>query len=453
MKREALSHPLSIAGVVLATASAVVFITLVIAELLGMIENPYAGLVVFIAIPAVFVAALVLIPAGVWLRRRALARHPGAVADWPVVDFRIVGVRRTALMITALTAVNIVIVLLAGYGGLHWMDSPQFCGQVCHTTMHPQFAAWSGGPHARIACASCHIGEGASGFVHAKLAGTRQLVHVLSNNVPTPVPPGAHLEPGTLTQTCSRCHQAARSSSDRIRVIREYAEDETNSETLTVLQMHVGGAAAPRAIHWHADPNVRVEYVATSGDRQTIPSVKVTDAKGQVKEYVAADAKPEEINAGVRRTMECGDCHSTIGHPIAPTPEKAVDQAIAVAHVSRELPFARREGVRLMKGSYADESAAITAIDRELRDFYKSHGGPVNPDALARAVAAFQDVYRRNVYAPMKVTFGTYPDNKGHVTSTGCFRCHDDSHTASDGSKISADCDYCHTQIEAGGRQ
>jgi len=76
MKREALSHPLSIAGVVLATASAVVFVTLVIAELLGMIENPYAGLVIFIAIPAVFVMALLLIPAGVWLRRRSLARIP-----------------------------------------------------------------------------------------------------------------------------------------------------------------------------------------------------------------------------------------------------------------------------------------------------------------------------------------------------------------------------------------
>ena len=48
----------------------------------------------------------------------------------------------------------------------------------------------------------------------------------------------------------------------------------------------------------------------------------------------------------------------------------------------------------------------------------------------------------------MKVTWGTYPDNKGHVTSTGCFRCHDDSHKAKDGSTISADCEFCHTQIE-----
>jgi hypothetical protein len=44
----------------------------------------------------------------------------------------------------------------------------------------------------------------------------------------------------------------------------------------------------------------------------------------------------------------------------------------------------------------------------------------------------------------MKVTWGVYHDNRGHTTSTGCFRCHDDSHVAKDGSKISGDCSYCH---------
>ena len=48
----------------------------------------------------------------------------------------------------------------------------------------------------------------------------------------------------------------------------------------------------------------------------------------------------------------------------------------------------------------------------------------------------------------MKVTFGVYPDNLGHMTSNGCFRCHDGSHMASDGTSISADCEYCHIQVE-----
>ena len=99
-----------------------------IAMLAGMLTNPYAGLVVFIGIPAVFVMGLVLIPAGMWLERRKLLRDPTAVLDWPVVDFRRAEIRRTALLITGLTAVNIIIVLLAGYGGLHAMETPGFCG-------------------------------------------------------------------------------------------------------------------------------------------------------------------------------------------------------------------------------------------------------------------------------------------------------------------------------------
>ena len=133
--QELVRHPLAIAGVVITTASAVVFIALVIAMLTGLLTNPYAGLVVFVAIPAVFVVGLLLIPWGVHLQRQRLKRDPNVPSDWPVVDFRRPTVRRTALLIAALTAVNIVIILLAGYGSLHWMESPTFCGQVCHTPM------------------------------------------------------------------------------------------------------------------------------------------------------------------------------------------------------------------------------------------------------------------------------------------------------------------------------
>jgi len=138
-RRVLVRHPLAIAGVIVTTASAVVFVTLVIAELLGMLTNPYAGLVVFVAIPAVFVMGLLLIPAGMWLQSKKLALHPEATAEWPVIDLRQRHVRRTALVVTILTAINVVIILLAGYGSLHAMETPGFCGQVCHSTMEPQF--------------------------------------------------------------------------------------------------------------------------------------------------------------------------------------------------------------------------------------------------------------------------------------------------------------------------
>jgi nitrate/TMAO reductase-like tetraheme cytochrome c subunit len=440
-------HPLAIAGAVITTASAAVFIALVIAVFAGLFENPYAGLVIFLAIPAVFMVGLLMMPAGMWLEQRRLRRDPSAPADWPVVDFRHPVVRRRVLLLVALTGVNIVIILLAGYGGLHAMESPQFCGQACHTPMHPQFTAWGNGAHARVACVSCHIGEGPKAFVHAKLAGVRQLMHVVTGSYPRPVPPGAHMPPGAQAQTCLGCHQPQRTIGDRVRVFREYADDEQNTENVSVLEMNMGGPSSEgRSIHWHANPAVHIEYVATSDDRQTIPYVKVTDAKGNVKEYFAANTTEQTIAGSARRSMDCIDCHNAVGHPISPTPEKAVDRAIASGSVSRQLPFVRREGVRLLTATYPSQDAAVEGIAKGLKDFYASHGGPIDQQAVDRAASALQDAYRGNVFPTMKVGFGAYPHNEMHIDSPGCVRCHDDEHKAKDGSAINGDCEFCHKQ-------
>ena len=50
-----------------------------LAAVIGLFNNPYAGLVIFVALPAVFVLGLLLIPAGGWLQRRAMRRDPSAV--------------------------------------------------------------------------------------------------------------------------------------------------------------------------------------------------------------------------------------------------------------------------------------------------------------------------------------------------------------------------------------
>jgi NapC/NirT cytochrome c family, N-terminal region len=441
-------HPLAIFGALITTASGVGFVALALAIVAGLFENPYAGLVVFVLLPGIFVLGLLLIPAGIALQRRKLRRHPDAAVDWPVLDFGRTEVRRATLLITALTAVNVIIILIGGYGGLHWMESPSFCGQVCHTPMQPQFTALQDSSHARIACVNCHIGEGAAAFVHAKLSGVRQLAHVMTGSYPRPIPPGAEMPPGAQARTCGGCHQPGRVVGDEIRLFREYAEDEENTETRTVLRMHMGAASASgQAIHWHANPAVRIEYVATDA-RQKIPWISVTDAKGQVKEYVAEDARDQVISKSDRRMMDCLDCHNTVGHPIAPTPERAVDDAIASGLVSRQLPFVKREAVRLIKSSYPSQDEGANAIESGLRGFYASRGGSIDPEAVARTIAAVQNLYRRNVFPTMKVTFGSYPSNRGHTTSDGCFRCHDEAHIAKDGSKISGDCDYCHKEIE-----
>jgi len=255
------------------------------------------------------------------------------------------------------------------------------------------------------------------------------------------------MPPGAQAQTCLGCHQPQRTAGDRVRVLREYADDQPNTESVTVLEMNMGGPSSEgRTIHWHANPAVRIEYIATSDDRQTIPYVKVTDANGNSKEFIAPNTSEQTISSGVRRTMDCVDCHNSVGHPIAPTPQKAVDRAIASGAVSRSLPFVRREGVRLLTASYSTEDAALDGIASGLKDFYKAHGGTVDQQAIDRAAAALQDAYRHNVFPAMKVTFGGYPHNEMHIDSPGCVRCHDDEHKAKDGSAISGDCDFCHKQ-------
>ena len=444
-------HPVALAGVLLTTAAAVVFFVLLIAELWGLFDNPYAGLVVFILVPAIVVLGLLLIPLGMWLEHRRLSAHPGAEREWFVLDFRSAGMRRRALLVLALTAVNIAIVLLAGYGSLHYMESPAFCGQTCHTPMHPQFTAWQDAPHSRVTCVQCHVGEGAGAFVHYKLNGIRQLYHVVTGGYERPIP-GVVADFRPAQEVCGSCHWSGKNFGDAIRIKREYADDEANTETATILQLHVGGPGLPtpggRAIHWHADPRVQVEYVSTDADRQTIPYVKVTGADGQVREFTAEGATSADIAKGQRRTMDCIDCHNVVAHRVAPTPEQAVDRAIATGRIQRELPFVRREGVRLMKAGHTTAEEAERTIGDELRKFYASAGGGRDAEVGA-AVTSLQTIYRRNVFPVMKVTFGTYPDNLGHITSNGCFRCHDGSHTAKDGSTISADCEYCHRQIEA----
>ena len=445
--RDSLRHPVSIAGVVIATIGAVAFLTLGVAEMLDMFTNPYAGLVIFVAVPALFVFGLLLIPLGIWLLRRAARRDPSAPVDWPVVDLRKSRVRATVIGVIAMTVVNATLVLLAAQGSLHYMESPEFCGQTCHTPMHPQYTSWQNTTHSEVACVQCHVGEGAKALIHYKLAGVRQLVHVISGNYPRPIPASqAVLRPAL--ETCGTCHSPTLGHGDRTRTIREYAEDEGNTVTATTLTMHVGGpgqkTASGRAIHWHADPKVRIEYITTDEDRQTIPFVRSTNEKGETEEYVVAGTTPEALAAGTKRTMDCIDCHNGAAHRISPSPEQAVNRALAAGQLNPTLPFVRREAVRLLKSDYTDEATAVAAIESGFREVYNTSKASVDQAALSQAIASTQHLYRSNVFPTMKVTWGVYRDNLGHTTSDGCFRCHDGNHVTRQGKAIEADCSYCH---------
>src|SRR4051794_30970712 len=293
--------PISVAGMVLTTVSAVVFVVVFLADLFGLHTNPYLGILFFVVVPVLFIAGLLLIPLGAWLerRRRAAGKAPSAM-QWPRVDLNDPRQRQITVLVFALTMANIVIVSLAAYGGVEYMDSVGFCTQVCHV-MKPQQRAHRQGPHVSARCVDCHVAPGAAGFAAAKASGTRQLVAVAFGPYPRPIT----AKPDDLVsaaQTCERCHSSGTYHGEVLRSVAEYGDDETNTRTVTNLQMHVGGGegrlAAVRGIHWHANPGTRVEYIATDETRQTIPYVKVTTADGTVREYKAEGASADLVSAG-----------------------------------------------------------------------------------------------------------------------------------------------------------
>ena len=115
--------PVSVTGMVLTTISAVVFLVVFLADLFGMHTNPYMGILFFLILPSIFLVGLVLIPLGAWIERRRRARGlPAHSLTWPSLDLNNPAHRRTAVAIFALTMANVVIVSLAAYRGIEYMD-------------------------------------------------------------------------------------------------------------------------------------------------------------------------------------------------------------------------------------------------------------------------------------------------------------------------------------------
>ena len=363
--------PISIVGMVLTTISAVVFLVVFFADLFGMHSNPYIGIVFFLILPGIFILGLLLIPLGAWIERRRRAAGK-KTSEWPRIDLNNPDQRRLAIAIFVLTMVNIVIVSLAAYRGVEYMDSVQFCGQACHSVMKPEATAHADGPHARVTCVECHIGAGATWFAKSKLSGTRQLFAVSFQTYSRPIPsPVQNLRPAR--DTCEQCHWPAKFHGDKVQRVLEYADDEKNTESVTTLQVHVGGGADRSAvgIHWHADAANEIDYVSTDDKRQVIPFVRVKDRTGAVREYTADGVTPDQIAKGEQRRMDCMDCHNRPSHQMAATPERAINAAMARADIPPTLPFVHREAVKVLKASYATEDAAAEAIAKGLRDFYR----------------------------------------------------------------------------------
>jgi hypothetical protein len=171
----------------------------------------------------------------------------------------------------------------------------------------------------------------------------------------------------------------------------------------------------------------------------------MTDRDGKVHEYRAGEVTDAQIAAGTRRQMDCIDCHNRPTHAFSASAERAVDAAIARGDIARTLPFVRKQAVEVLTTDYPDRNTGDRTIAERLRTFYAGAGGAGSNKAdVDHLVAAVQQVYGRNVFPAMKVTWGSHANNLGHTDSPGCFRCHDDEHKSADGRVISQDCELCH---------
>ena len=254
--------------------------------------------------------------------------------------------------------------------------------------------------------------------------------------------------------TCEQCHWPQKFTGDKLLVRTKFTDDEKNTPLTTVLLMKIGGrrGGGGVGIHGrHLDTVERIRYVSTDRRRQVIPRVSYLADDGKEVVYASTELKttPEQLNAGEHRAMDCMDCHNRPTHAFQ-LPERAVDEAMAASRISPELPFAKKKSVELLRSEYLDRDTAARKIPASFAEFYRTKYPETYQTHRALVEAsgeAVSQIYLRNVFPNMKITWGTYPNNLGHEDFLGCFRCHDGNHKSADGKLISDDCEACHSVL------
>ncbi|MBL8728428.1 MAG: cytochrome C [Planctomycetes bacterium] len=431
------SNWITATGAVVTTLAFMAFVTtLVYVALHGGGHGAYLGLFAFLLLPAVFVFGIVLVPIGLLVFRGQLRARMAVLKDKPMRIVPVLGV---------LTVVNLATVGTAGYEAVHYMDSQQFCGTVCHTVMAPTYGMSLDAPHAKIACVECHIGPGVGAFVQAKLSGLRQVAGVAFDTHARPIPTPVH----TLrdaSEICENCHWAAKVGADRLVVREHFGDDAAVTPVTNVLLMKIGGTLqddSGTGIHWHANAGVEVSFVST-GRREQIDWIRYVDAQGKERIFTLDGEDPSKRPAGELRRMDCIDCHNQPGHH-QQEPDAAVDMAIAAGRISRQLPSIRKFALAALQKPWPRDGASA-AILGDLEQAYAQDGGldEGKRGLLEAAAKAVADIWLRNVHPDMNIVWGTYPNFIGH---RGCMRCHDGQHLDADGESISADCSKCHAVL------
>jgi hypothetical protein len=456
-----LRNPVSLIGAAIAATSLATIAFLFFVNFISVRPSPYIGVLGFMVAPAFLILGLLLIPLGMLLERwRRRKQKPGVIPRFPKLDLNIPAQRNTFAFFVSFAFVFVLMSAVGSYRAYEFTDSVQFCGQLCHTIMQPEYTTYLQSPRARVECVQCHVGPGAGWYVRSKLSGSYQVYAAIFHKYPQPIPtPVANLRPAQ--QTCEQCHWPRKFYGAQLKVFYHYGEDERNTPRQIRMLINIGGAqpntGVPSGIHWHMNIENRITYIATDAQHQVIPWVQATNRQGRTTVYLAKDSglTPKQIETAVKHLMDCIDCHDRPSHIFTP-PDRSVDDSLLAGRIDSSLPFIKQQGVTALTKSYDSTNEALRGIATDIQQFYGTKYPGVHAsrgNSIQAAIVDLQHIYQSTIFPYMKVDWRTHPNNIGHFYTPGCFRCHDGQHVSSDGKVIPKDCSSCHTvlaQLESG---
>ncbi len=449
ISRMLMRNPISLAGVALVIVSFANICLFFLIDQIASKPSPYIGILAYMVSPAFLGLGLLMMLAGILIERR---KKVAPTEFYPRLDLNDRAQRSAVFSFVTFLVVFVTVSAAGSYKAYEYTDSVQFCGQLCHTVMNPEFTAYQLSPHARVACVDCHVGSGATWYVKSKLSGARQVYAAAFKTYPRPIPTPVHnLRPAQ--DTCEQCHWPKKFYGGQLKVFTHYSNDEKNTLRQVQMLIKTGGGdpatGAPEGIHWHMNIANKIEYVAADEQHQTIPYIHVEDQQGRVTEYYAKDSKlnKDQISKAEHHRMDCVDCHNRPTHIYVP-PDLAVDQSLLARRLDVGLPFIKQQAVTALTASYNTDDEAMRGIASGLQSFYETKYPDVAKTKqleIRNAVTEVQLIFKRTIFPEMKLNWQTHPNNLGHFYYSGCFRCHDGQHVSADGRVVSRECNQCHT--------
>jgi hypothetical protein len=238
--RDLLRNYISIIGLALAVVAFANIVFLFLLDLTTSVKSPYLGILAYMVMPGIMILGVLLVVAGMWRERSRRLHMDPALGKFPRLDLNNPQMRSTLAFFLSFVIVFVVISAVGSYKAYEFTDSTQFCGQLCHTVMNPEFTAHQASAHARVSCVECHVGQGAGWYVRSKLSGARQVVKTVLNTYPRPIEsPVANLRPAP--ETCEQCHWPKKFWGAQMKVINHYGSDEKNTPRQVRLLIKTGG--------------------------------------------------------------------------------------------------------------------------------------------------------------------------------------------------------------------